>query len=85
MSPISRSGAPRIGTGPSDIVGVDQSDLDIVEEDLIQLRVLILYARDEDIPFYMRCHTGGGGGRFMRLLHKVAQTVACYSEHHHDD
>ena len=51
----------------------------------MQLTVLIPYTRDEDIPFRMRRHTSGGGGRFTQLLQKVARAIACYSEHHHDD
>ena len=68
------------------MVGSEHGDpLDLVEEDLIQLMVMILYTRDEDIPIYMHRHTGGGGSHFTRLLCKVAQVIACYSEHHHDD
>ena len=85
MSLIQRRGAPRTGAGPSDTTRDDQSDLDHVEEDLIYLTVPIPYIRDEDIPICMRRHIGSGGGRFTRLLRKVARAVACYSEHHHDD
>lgn len=85
MSPISCKGALRTGAGPSSMARGDQSDFDLVEKDLIQLTVPILYTRDEDIPIRMRHHTEGGRGRFTRLLHKVARVVACYSDHHHDD
>ena len=71
--------------GPSGTTKDDQSYLDHVVEDLIHLMVPIPYTRDEDILVHMRRHTGGGRGRFTRLLRKVAWVVACYSEHHHDD
>ena len=86
MSPISRRGVQRIGVEPSGTVESEQGDtLDLLEEDLIQLTVLVPYTRDEDIPMRMRRHTDSGGGRFTRLLRKVAWVVMCYSEHHHDD
>lgn len=71
MSLIHR-GASRTGMGPSCIARGDQSDLDLVEEDLIQLTVPISYTRDEDIPICMHRHTGGSGGHFTRMLYKVA-------------
>ena len=85
MSPISWRGAPQTGAGPSDTTRDEQMDLDMVKEDLMHLTVPIPYTRDEDIPIRMHHHTSGGGGLLTQLVCKVAQVVACYSEHQHDD
>ena len=85
MSPISLKGAPRIGTGPSGTARDEETDLDLVEEFLMQLTIPIPYTRDEDIPVRMRRHTSGGGSRFTRLFRKIAHVVVDYSEHHHDE
>ena len=73
MSPIQRRGTLRMGVGPSGMAGSEHGDsLNLLEEDLIHLTVPVSYTRDEDIPMQMHRHTGGGRGRFTRLLHKVA-------------
>ena len=69
MSPIQHQGELRVGAGLSGIIGGKQGDtLDLLEEELIQLTVPILYTRDEDIPMSMRRHTRRDGGCFMWLL-----------------
>jgi hypothetical protein len=73
MSPIQCRGAPRIGAGSRGTAEDEHWDaLDIMEDDLIYLMVPVPYTGDEDIPMWMCHHTRGGGGRFTRLLRKVA-------------
>ena len=85
MSPLSRRGASHTGAGPSGTAEDDETDLDLVKQSLMQLIMPVPYTRDEDILIWMRCHTSGGGSRFMRLFCKITRVVVCYSEHHHDE
>ena len=64
MSLISQRGAPQTGASPSGTAKDEETDLDLVEESLMQLTIPILYTRDEDTPVRMRHHTSGGGSRF---------------------
>ena len=65
MSLISQRGAPQIGIGLNYTTRDEETDLDLVEESLMQLTIPIPYTRDEDIPIRMRRHTSGGGSHFM--------------------
>jgi phenolic acid decarboxylase len=85
MSLISRRGAPQTGTSSSDTARDEEIDLDLVEESLMQLTMPVPYTRDEDISIRMRHHNSRGETHFTRLFRKIAHTVVCYSEHHHDE
>ena len=85
MSSLSWRGASHIDVGSSSTVGDDETDLDLVEESLMQLTMSVPYTKDEDILIQMRHHTSGGGSRFTQLFHKITRAMACYSEHHHDE
>ena len=64
MSLISWTGAPQTNACPSGTTRDEETDLDLVEESLMQLTIPIPYTRDEDIPVRMRRHTSSGGSRF---------------------
>ena len=64
MSLISWRGAPQTGIGSSGISRDEETDLDLVDESLMQLTILIPYTRDEDIPVHMRRHTSSSRSRF---------------------
>ena len=50
MSLLTRRGASHIGEGLSGTTGDDETDLDLVEESLMQLMMSVPYTRDDDIP-----------------------------------
>ena len=85
MSPLSRRSVSQTCAGPSGTATDEETNLDLVEESLMQLTMPIPYNRDEDVPVRMRHHTSGGGSRFMQLFRKIAHAVVYYSEHHHDE
>ena len=59
MSLISQRGVPQIGVGPSGTTRDEDTNLDMVEESLMQLTILIPYTRDEDILIHMHLYIGG--------------------------
>lgn len=64
MSLLSRRGVSQRGVGPSSTSRDEETDLDLVEESLMQLTMPVPYTRDEDILIHMRCHTSGGRSHF---------------------
>ena len=64
MSPLTQRGATHSVAGPSGTTGDVDTDLDVVEESLMQLTMSVPCTRDEDIPIRMRRHTNGGGSHF---------------------
>ena len=55
-----------------------------LEENLQHLTMGIPSMTTDDVPRHYQCHTVGVSRRFSRLLHRVAQAIACYHEHHED-
>ena len=63
----------------------ENEDLGYLEEDLNRLTVGILDVTTDDLPRRYQRHTVGVSGWFSRLLHRVAQDIICYHEHHCED
>ena len=59
-------------------------ELKDIEENLQHLIVGIPDVSTDYLPRHYQRHTAGVSGRFARLLHRVAQAVMCYHDHHHD-
>ena len=38
--------------------------------------------RFKELPMRIKCHTIGVPNCWMRLLHRIARSIACYHEHH---
>lgn len=85
MSLLTQGGATHSVAGPSGTTGNDETDLDVVEESLMQLTMEVPLTRDKEILVRMRLHTSGGRSRFARLFREVTRAIVCYSKHHHDE
>ena len=59
-------------------------ELEDLEENLQCLTVGIPDVTTGKVPRRYQCHTAGVSGRLSRILHRVAQAIACYHEHHED-
>ena len=57
-------------------------DLGDLEENLQCLTLGIPDVTTDDLPKHYQCHTIGVSGWFSKLIHRVAQAIACYHEHH---
>ena len=75
-SPIQRRGERGIA------VGVADADFETIEQNLEGLTMNIPDASIDDVPRHYQRHIVGVFSSIYRLLHKVAQEVACYSEQH---
>ena len=62
---------------------VDEELRDL-EENLQHLTVGIPDMTTDEVPRHYQHHTTGVSEWFSRLLHRVAQDIACYHEHHKD-
>ena len=63
----------------------EDEDLRDIEENLQCLTVGIPDVSTYDLPRRYHHHTVRVSGQFARLLHRAAQAVMCYHEHHHID
>ena len=59
-------------------------ELGDIEENLQHLTVGILDMTTDEVPRRYQRHTAGVSGRFSSILCRVAQSIACYHEHHED-
>ena len=63
-------------------------DLDMAEtiaelhKQIEGLNFRILDCRIEELPMRLHRHTIGVPNRWMRLLRRIARSIACYHEHH---
>ena len=64
MSPLSWRGISQTSAVPSSTAKDEETNLDLVEESLMQLTMPVPYTKDEDIPVRMCHHNSGGGSRF---------------------
>ena len=55
-----------------------------LKENLQRLTVGIPDMTTDEVPRCYQRHTVGVFGWFSRLLHRVAQAITCYHEHHQD-
>ena len=63
---------------------IAEEELEDIEENIPHLTVGILDMTTDEVPRRYQRHTTGVSGQFSRLLHRVAQAIACYHEHHED-
>ena len=62
----------------------DDEEVEYLEENLQCLTVGIPYMTTDEVPRRYQCHTVGVSGQFYTLLHRVAEAIVCYHEHHED-
>ena len=75
MSPIAR----RVGTRDMMVYHFEvEEELGDVEENLQHLTVGIPDVAIDKVPRCYQCHTIGVSEWFSRLLHRLAQAIACY-------
>ena len=82
MSPISR------WEGTKEMVAYcseADEELGDLEENLQRLTVGISDVTIDDLPRHYQRHTVGVFGRFFKILHRVAQAIIFYHEHHQED
>ena len=81
MSPIAR----RVGTQDMMVYHSEaKEELRDLEENLQHLTVCIPDMTTDEIPRCYQRHTTGVSRQLSRLLHRVAQAIACYHEHQED-
>ena len=61
-----------------------EKEIEDIEDNLHHLTVGIPDMTTDEVPRRYQRHTTGVSERFSRLLHRVAQSIACYHEHRED-
>ena len=77
MSPISRRAGTREMVAYRSKV---DEEIGYLEENLQRMTVGIPYVTTDDLPRCYQSHTARVSRQFSRLLHRVAQAIACYHE-----